>query len=43
MSRLLLVSEIIRRLQLHRQHWGHITVVASNERRVLPNHSPNHP
>jgi hypothetical protein len=29
MSRLLLVSEIIRRLQLHRQHWGHITVVAS--------------
>jgi hypothetical protein len=29
MSRLLLVSEIIRRLRLHQQHWGHITVIAS--------------
>jgi hypothetical protein len=29
MPRLLLVSEIIRRLQLHQQHWGHITVIAS--------------
>jgi hypothetical protein len=29
MSRLLLVSEIIRRLQLHQQHCGHITVIAS--------------
>jgi hypothetical protein len=29
MSRLLLVSEIIRRLRLHQQHWGYITVIAS--------------